>query len=349
MYRSVRYWIVLVLAAFQLSFLTNLKGFLYYRKPFPEKVEAVREKFQKGVVLPLFALEADYPYLQSIDEIAGLGARSVSFFLTNYQEDIRSNYMYLNQRATEPVQLAQLIDYAHRRGLSVFLFPTLHIQHLGYKEWRGVLKPENPELWWDNYFRMIRFYLNIAAENKVEMFSIGSELCAMESDYNHWSRIIQYCRKRFSGVLTYSANWDHYHNISFQKDLDYLGMNAYFGLSDKDDPKLDELLKSWEPAKKRVEEAYREYKTPILFTEIGYPSVNGAARKPWDYFATTPVDLKEQSLCYRAFVETWDPPPAYLHGVYFYNWWGNGGLGDRDYTPRSKPAEKVLRQWYASL
>jgi hypothetical protein len=87
----------------------------------------------------------------------------------------------------------------------------------------------------------------------------------------------------------------------------------------------------------------------VLFTEVGYLSVDGTAAKPWNYFATSKIDLEEQALCYQAFVGTWDPPPGFLHGVYFYNWWGGGGIGDRDYTPRDKPAETVLRDWYNSL
>jgi hypothetical protein len=349
MFRSFRYWIVVILCLIHLSFLPDVSQLLYRIKPYPERVQLAKDKFQKGIVLPLFALERDYNYKRAIDEIAGLGARSISFFVTNYQEDIRSNTIYLNLRASEPLQLQEMIDHAHRRGLSVFLFPTLHLQHLGPNEWRGVLAPTNPDQWWDNYFRIIRYYLHIATNHDVEMFSIGSELCANEQDYDRWMKIIRYCRENYGGLLTYSANWDHFHNISFVRHLDFFGMNAYFGLTNKNDPKYPELIEAWKPAKERIQEAYREYSKPILFTEIGYPSVDGTAAKPWNYFSTEPIDLEEQALCYQAFIDTWDPPPPYLHGVYFYNWWGSGGIGDKDYTPRDKPAEDVLRRWYVSL
>lgn len=340
---------VILLAFCFTSFFPEISEWRYDNKSYREKVASVRHHFQKGIVLPLFALEENYEYKTAIDEITNVGARSVSFFVINYQEDIRANDIYLNVRASEAQQLSELVHYSHRRGLSVFLFPTLHIQHLGHKEWRGVLKPSEPEKWWGNYFRMIRFYLNFARENDVEIFSIGSELCSTESDYPHWSKIIRYARQHYKGVLVYSANWDHYHNISFMKDLDYMGMNAYFRLTEGNNPKLQELLSAWEPAKKRIQEAYQEYKKPLIFTEIGYPSVDGANHDPWNYLSTAKIDLNEQALCYRAFVETWDPPPPYLHGVFFYNWWGPGGAGDRDYTPRAKPAEKILANWYKSI
>ena len=159
---------------------------------------------------------------------------------------------------------------------------------------------------------------------------------------------LRHARKNYKGLLTYSANWDHYHDINFVKDLDYLGINAYFGLTQKTEPTLDELL-AWGPAKKRIEEAYQEYKKAVIITEIGYPSVDGANKIHWNYFAKTEIDLNEQELCYQAFVKTWEIHLHYMHAVYFYNWWGDGGSHDRDYTPRGKPAAEVLEQWYKSF
>ena len=47
-------------------------------------------------MLPFFALEEDYSYEQALDEIETLGARSVSLFVTNYQEDIHAK-MHVHQ------------------------------------------------------------------------------------------------------------------------------------------------------------------------------------------------------------------------------------------------------------
>jgi hypothetical protein len=348
LYRLVPIVIILIALSFT-SVFSELDSWWYARKSFPARVKHFRNNFQPGLVLPLFALEEDYSYKQAIDEIHEMGARSISFFVTNYQEDIRSDYIYLNRRAMEASRLTDIIDYSHRKGMSVFLFPTLHLQHLGHKEWRGVLKPNDPDLWWRNYTKLIRYYTNFSRENNVEVLSIGSELCSMEQEYDRWSEIIRYARKNYKGLLTYSANWDHYHDIDFVKDLDYLGINAYFGLTQKSEPTLEELLKAWEPAKKRIEEAYKEYKKAVIITEIGYPSVDEANRTPWNYFSKKEIDLNEQKLCYESFVKTWENPPHFMHAVYFYNWWGPGGSLDRDYTPRGKPAAEVLQRWYKSF
>jgi hypothetical protein len=349
MYRHPLFWFVILLSISFTSMFPEMDDWWYDRKPFSRKVQTAREEFLNGIVLPFFALENDYPYKQTLDEIDELGARSVSLFITNYQEDIRTNYIYINQRAAEVTQLTEIVAYAHRRGLSVFLFPTLHIQHLGYKEWRGVLEPKDPEIWWQNYFRLVQFYIHFAQQNKVEMLSIGSELCSLESDARHWGQIVSYARSHYDGLLTYSANWDHYHDIVFMKDLDFMGINAYFRLTEKMDPSVNEIVAAWKPARERIEDAYKEYGKPLIFTEIGYLSLNGTNHDPWNYFSTEKIDLQEQADCYQAFVRVWNPPPRFLHGVYFYNWWGQGGPNDRDYTPRGKPAELILRRWYQSF
>ena len=75
------------------------------------------------------------------------------------------------------------------------------------------------------------------------------------------------------------------------------------------------------------------------------PSQVGAATHPWDYTRPDPVDLEEQYRCYRAVYEVWRDQP-YLGGIFWWNWFGAGGPKDTYYTPRSKPAEKVVREWF---
>jgi hypothetical protein len=39
-------------------------------------------------------------------------------------------------------------------------------------------------------------------------------------------------RKIYTGKLTYAANWDDFDKVPFWKELDYIGIDAYFPLSD---------------------------------------------------------------------------------------------------------------------
>jgi hypothetical protein len=88
------------------------------------------------------------------------------------------------------------------------------------------------------------------------------------------------------------------------------------------------------------------YHQLILVTEIGYRSVDGAARAPWDFTAEGPVDLREQAEAYQAALERLCSQP-WLGGIYWWYWSPRpqGGLEDTDFTPRDKPAEAILREY----
>ncbi len=196
-----------------------------------------------------------------------------------------------------------------------------------------------------NYENFIFHYADLAEKNKVEILSVGSELGSLEDRSLFWSRLIRKVRQRYHGKLTYSANWDHYTHPTFWRELDYIAISSYFELSKNPNPTLAELLIKWQQIKKMLLAFKAKYSQKLIITEVGYPSLDGAAKAPWNYFAPTPVDLEEQALCYKAFIQAWNKTPE-LEGAFWWNWFGEGGPKDKDYTPRGKPAEALLRDWY---
>ena len=46
----------------------------------------------------------------------------------------------------------------------------------------------------------------------------------------HWRKLIRKTRSLYQGQLTYAANFDQYHEVSFWDALDFMGVNAYFSL-----------------------------------------------------------------------------------------------------------------------
>jgi len=60
------------------------------------------------------------------------------------------------------------------------------------------------------------------------------------------------------------------------------------------------------------------------------------------------VNLGEQYRCYEAILEAfWKQP--WFYGMYWWKWDSDldrGGSGDGDFTPRRKPAEQILSEWY---
>lgn len=307
-----------------------------------------KSPFQKGMVFGLFARDDPGHTEKGLTELEKLGVNSVCITIPWVISDVRSTKMA--PRADMTPSDASLIATIHRArssGMRVFLMPFLYVDKMGEGEWRGTMQPADWNAWFAAYRDFIVHYARLAGRQQVEYFSIGSELCSTEKRREDWVNLISKVREVYRGKLTYSSNWDHLEALSFADALDYLGMNAYFKLSD--DPAADEetLVRGWEQVKAGIAAWRATIGKPLILTEVGYPSRHGAGVDPWNYGAEGAVDLGAQFRCYRAFQKVWSGDPS-VAGVYFYIWWGEGGPEDPGYTPRGKPAAEVIKQWYSN-
>lgn len=299
--------------------------------------------FQKGVNLGIYNESKGKLYEQRIDEIAALGADHLGLIIHLWQSGPAATQLYTSSNTISDKRLKSVVAYAHQKGLKVFLYPIINVTSPG--GWRGSLAATDWEAWWSSYRALVLRYAGLAEETKAEVFSVGSEMSSIEEMSERWISLIEEVRKKFSGKILYAANWDRYQHVPFVKHLDYLGVDAYFPLTDRSDPSYEELVLAWQRNKKEILSWYRKTKTPLLFTELGYPSQDGANQRPWDYASGAPVDLEEQLLCFQAFREVWSQEPA-LHGVYIWIW--AGGKSNKTYSPKGKPAEEELRNWFRS-
>ena len=284
-------------------------------------------------------------FLELIDELAETGARDISLTVHWSQQNISSTEIAPDPRETRSDALIlSLMRRARARGLRVMLFPILWLQEQAIGAWRGTIRPSDEARWWASYRRFIFHYAQLAARGGAQLFSVGSELSSMEGREQRWRQLIAEVRERFSGELIYSANWDHYHEVTFWSALDRIGFTGYYILSEHAQPTLSQLRARWEGIRQRIEAWPGRGGRPVVFTEVGYPSIDGASMRPWDYTGDRPVDLEEQRLCFEAFRQVWSQSPI-LDGVYFWNWWGPGGPNDRWYTLRGKPALATVQRF----
>jgi hypothetical protein len=309
--------------------------------------------FQKGVGLGLYYEHDGRPYETMLDEIAALGADHVEFVLHWTQKDIRS--LDIEPHPVDTVKdqrLLEAMDYAHTKGLRVFLFPIIDVAQRKTGEWRGTIKPgggskEEWDKWWKAYERYVLYYADLAEKGGAALYSVGSELVSTEEMCDRWNPLIKKVRERFKGKLIYSANWDHYKQVCFWEKLDYAGMTGYYVLTNSKEPAYEDLVAAWKKIQVEIMAWKKTISIPLVFTEIGYPSQDGSNMTPWDYTTSNPVDLNEQFLCYKAFREVWQGEDGFS-GVYFWNWYEPGGLTDKTYSPRGKPAEQIIKEWFAS-
>ncbi len=302
--------------------------------------------FEKGMVLGLFARHEPTYAADKLDELQRLGVTSVCIMIPWVIPHVRSLDMNPRDDMTpNDASLVRAIRAAHARGMSVLLMPFLYVDHMEEGEWRGTLAPPDWDAWFARYGEFVLHYARLGQAEKAAWLSIGSELCSTEAHEARWETLVGEVRRAYQGGLTYSSNWDHRKTPTFLKRLDALGMNAYFELTDDADATEDQLVAAWGRVRQDIEAWRSQVGLDIIVTEVGYPSRAGAARDPWNYDAPGPVDQEVQKRCYRAFQRAWGGDP-HLRGVYFYIWWGDGGPEDTGYTPRGKPAEAVIRDWY---
>ncbi|MFB0566777.1 MAG: hypothetical protein ACETWK_14000 [Candidatus Aminicenantaceae bacterium] len=312
--------------------------------------------FQKGMAFPTWQSD-QYCSLHSDESLKILVQNTCTEWIqlvpSLYQKDRYANEIFpeYKGRTARNECIRHAIQYAHSLGLKVMLKPHVDAQS---GDWRGTFQPTNTKIWFENYRNMIKAYAELAQQEGVEIFSIGCEfLLLTTSEYTlEWRETIKNVREIYEGPLGYAANWgQEYLQIEFWDDLNYIGIDSYFVLTDKTDPELSELLAAWWPYLKEIEAFYEKWKRPIILTEIGYRSIDGANIRPWDWETPGTLDLKEQALCYQAVIKAFDGKP-WLEGIYWWNWEPDphrGGLNDRGYTPQGKSAESILKRWYCEL
>jgi hypothetical protein len=246
-----------------------------------------------------------------------------------------------------------IIRHAKEKGLKVMLKPMLWVQGA----WVGAFEMQTEKDWqaWEANYRKYLFDIaEIATAENVEMICIGTEMKAVaQKRPQFWMQLIADLRGKYCGSLTYAANWDDYATLPFWGVLDYIGVDAYFPLSPRTTPSVNELKAAWQVPFQTMQKVSEHYKKPILFTEFGYRSVDACSWKQWEIENQNlrdKVNLQSQTNAYRAFFETfWHQ--KWFAGVFLWQWYTNhqsaGGPKDDDYTIQNKPAASLITDWFA--
>jgi len=294
-------------------------------------------------------------YERLLPQVADLGADTVLFVVHGWQDHAGSLDLHIDaQKTTTDKDLGQLCDAAKAHGLRVILMPIVLLSHPRNNEWRGKIVPGDRDwdAWFKRYTKFIMHFAKLAEKHRVDLMMVGSELIKAEVYTDHWLRLIEEIRRNYRGKLGYSANWDHYstEKIKFWGALDYVGMTSYYELAAGPNPEQAEIDKNWEEIKKDILDFQQEVKKPVIFTEVGWCSQEGAAHEGWNYYANqkaTDEGEREQAMLYDCFMRAWSTEPG-VGGIIWWEWDASGGgRDDFNYTPQGKLAEGLLRRWFA--
>jgi hypothetical protein len=317
--------------------------------------------FQRGMSYRPASYPNYYPYDspesdESLRRMAETGVEWVAIITWWFQENLTSTRIYPHEDYTPTDEaLKHAIQKAHELKMKVMLKPMVDTEDArNYPRWK--IEPSHE--WFASYKAFIVSHAKFAQENDVELFSIGCEFKTTENWAASWREIISEVRKHYSGPLTYAATIDSYKHITWWDNLDYVGINAFFPLTEKDDPTLEELRRAWNNITSGIESWQSTANKPILFTEIGYRSGNGNSMEPWNWTVTLEPDLQEQFDCYLAAFQTlWNKP--WFYGFYWWIWESYPYMAlpsyDKaynqtitDFTPQNKPVQYLIKSWYSS-
>ena len=203
----------------------------------------------------------------------------------------------------------------------------------------------------DSYTSFMLLYAELANETKTEILCIGTELEKfIKKRPEYWHNLIFEIKKIYKGKLTYAANWDEFKRTPFWSDLDYIGVDAYFPVSNEKTPTVLQFMEGWEQHKNVIKELSEKYDKPILFTEFGYRSVDYTGKEPWKSDRSmTLVNFEAQKNATKALFEIfWEED--WFAGGFIWKWFHNheksGGENNSQFTPQNKPVEKVIREVY---
>lgn len=319
----------------------------------------------KGMTVNAWSAEAynSSDFDQSIENLANIEANWITFTVFWFMEHHNDTEMHRSPDlyTASDSSLVHAIQKAHDLGMEVALKPMVDVVD---GTWRGQIAPANWTLWFQNYRNFINYYANFSETNNVELFTVGTELKSSQSYESQWRQVINEVRSLFSQKITYAANWDSYStsNVKVWDALDYVGVDAYFPLTNSYSPTVDQLISAWShctasgwwgSGRNWTNELYSTYvqtSKKIVFTEIGYVSQDGTNTQPWSGFSPPhAIDLQEQADCYHAALENFRSRTWFM-GWFWWNWETDpnaGGPTDNWYPLQNKPAQDVLNQYYS--
>ena len=331
MHSNLRFFIV-VAFALQTSFIQaqKINGISFV---------ASRDKATQENVQPVVQVGANYAAVMPFGFIRGLDTPTVV-----YNTD-RQWYGERREGAKDYIKLLQ------SNNIKVMLKPQLWIWR---GEYTGYLKMDTEEKWKmleESYSKFILEYATLAQETNTDIFSIGTELeqfVVNRPDY--WKTLIKKIKAVYKGKLTYASNWDEYKRVPFWDQMDYVGVDGYFPLSEMETPTIESVIDGWRWWKGELSAFSKLHDRKILFTEWGYRSVDFTAKEPWttDRSLTT-VNLEAQANTTKATFEAlWKE--NWFAGGFIWKWFidhsRSGGSDNNRFTPQNKPAERVIKEYY---
>ncbi|HJW95789.1 MAG TPA: hypothetical protein VJ901_19415 [Thermoanaerobaculia bacterium] len=184
---------------------------------------------------------------------------------------------------------------AHNLGMQVMLKP--HVWPHGGDPTK--FEPPSWETWFASYENYVLHEAQLAERMHVEWLCIGTELSRSESR-PEWHQLIRKVRALYHGRITYAANFDAFEKTPFWRELDAIGVDAYFPLASTMDATDAQLLAGAREAVARMQRVAKATGRNVILTELGYPKTPGAWIDPWAEHRERDADPSAQKRSFDA-------------------------------------------------
>lgn len=290
--------------------------------------------------------------LQSMEKLRQLGTNVIGLVPYSFMRDpnIPSPIPNVEGPGMENDESTVFSHYhAKALGMATMLKPQIWLGG----SWPGDISFDTAEKWnifFDHYSRWIIHYALLAEIHHFDILCIGVEFVkATTQKPEEWRKLIARIRQVYSGPITYAANWgEEFEQLSFWKDLDYIGLNCYYPLSKAEQSNKKVLATAFKDIMKKAEKISREAQRPLLFTEIGFRSIQSPWINPHADADGRSFNEDHQDWCYETVFKAIEGKD-WVHGIFWWKWPSYleyQGRENTSFTPNMKKAEETVRQYF---
>ncbi len=258
-------------------------------------------------------------------------------------------------------EIRHAVATAHRLGLKVILKPMVETRT---GQWRGHIELKSEadlKAWWKSFGQFVLHYARIAEETGCAMLNIGCEMLSMEAEEARWRDLIRAVREVYRGEVTYNSTHGSIWNVNWWDAVDQISVSAYYPVGHGAGSTVDDMRASWTAIRERFASFAAQWGKPVFFIEIGMMSSHGNCSDPACWWNDSEFDGEEQAHYYEAaLAEFWNEP--WFTGFFWWRWDPVMSLpeivsknsakarpiGERGFRIQGKPAENILRSWYAN-
>ncbi len=278
--------------------------------------------------------------------IKPMGVNWIAIYVPCFMETATSVSVDCSNRGSPTDEsLIHAIQYAKSLGMRVMLKPNLTFLN---DQIPLELKFNSDVDWntfFENYTTAVTHYAVLSTQNQVDYFCVGTEMDQTTYRTKNWRNVIKSVREVYPGPITYGVTTGNETTVGWWDDLDSIGIDLYYAVSQIKNPTLEQMKKGWTNQVKYYESLSKKWDRPILLTEAGYTSEDGTNIKPWAEGLDQPIDLQEQADGFQALLESFQGKPWWI-GVFWFHETvmpAESGPSGQLWEFSGKPAENIVR------